>query len=74
VPALVFTNPTPPDTTISSTEFFVIQRVLPVQIGLSSSLGISLAVLVFISIGAILLMARLVSAPDISRKLRLSED
>lgn len=74
VPALVFTNPTTPDTAVSSTEFFVMQHVLPVQIGLPPSLGIGLAALAFIGIGAVALMARLVSAPDISQKLRLSED
>ncbi len=73
VPALVFTNPTTPATSISSTEFYVIQHVLPVQITLPPSLGIALAALVVICAGATLLMARIVSAPNISQTLRLTE-
>lgn len=74
VPALVFTNPTTPATSISSTEFFVIQHVLPVQIALPPSLGIALGALALICAGAIALMARIVSAPAISQTLRLSDD
>ena len=74
VPALVSTNATTPATSISSTEFFVIQHVLPVQIALPPSLGIALGALALICVGAIALMAHIVSAPAISQTLRLSDD
>jgi putative ABC transport system permease protein len=74
VPALVFTNPTRPGTAINSTEFYVIQHVLPVQIVLPGTLVIAFIVLIAICATALVMMARTVSQPSLSQTLRLNED
>jgi ABC-type antimicrobial peptide transport system permease subunit len=72
VPGLIFTSP--PASTISSDEFYVIQQVLPAQIILPATLGLAFVVLVGICAIALGLMARVVSKPSISQTLRLNED
>ena len=74
VTGLVFTNPIAENSTISDGEFYVIQRVLPVQIVWPATLGF--AVVAFLTIGglALALMTRVVSRPSISQTLRLNED
>ncbi len=74
VPALVFTNPTRPGTAIGSTEFYVIQHVLPIQIVMPGTLVIALIVLIAMCSAALVMMARMVSRPSLSQTLRLNED
>ncbi|HLW01513.1 MAG TPA: FtsX-like permease family protein [Ktedonobacterales bacterium] len=74
VPVLVFTNPTLPSTAITSTEFFVIQQVLPVQIVLPQTLGIALVVLVALAAFGLVLTTWMVAKPALSQTLRLDED
>ncbi len=74
VPALVFVAAPNNGAGISSGEFYVIQHVLPVQILLPPTLGIVLAGIVAICVGALWMMARVVSRPAIGQTLRLSED
>jgi len=73
IPALVFSS-TPQARDISSGEFYVIQRVLPVQIVLPASLFIAFILLVLLCIAALSMIARIVSRPSISQALRLNED
>lgn len=74
VPALVFTNPTAPGTAISSTEFYVIQHVLPIQIVMPGTLVLAFIVLIAICAAALVMMARIVSRPSLGQTLRLNED
>ncbi len=74
VPVLVFTNPTLPSTAISSTEFYVIQQVLPVQIVLPQSLAIGLAVFAAIATLALAVTTSMVAKPSLHQVLRLDED
>ena len=74
VPSLVFIGAPDNGAAISSGEFYVIQHVLPVQIVLPSSLGVVFAVLIVIFLGALWMMARVISRPSIGQTLRLSED
>ena len=74
VPALVFTNPTTPGTAISSTEFYVIQHVLPAQIVLPGTLVFAFIALIALCAAALAMMARIVSRPSLSQTLRLNED
>ncbi|HLW00274.1 MAG TPA: FtsX-like permease family protein [Ktedonobacterales bacterium] len=73
VPALVFSS-TPQARNIGSGEFYVIQRVLPIQIIWPLSLLIAFILLVLFCIAALSMMARIVSRPSISQALRLNED
>jgi putative ABC transport system permease protein len=73
VPALVFSS-TPQAQGISGGEFYVIQRVLAVQVVMPPSLLIALALLILLCIIALGMMARIVSKPSIGQALRLDED
>ncbi len=73
VPALVFSS-TPQAQGMSSGEFYVIQRVLSVQVVMPPSLLIALALLILLCIIALGMMARIVSKPSIGQTLRLNED
>ena len=75
LPALIFTcvasgvsNGT------TSSEFYTIQNVPPIQLIIPPSLIIALAVLVAICIIAIAIMVRVVSRPSLGQTLRLNED
>lgn len=73
VPALVFSS-IPQARDITSSEFYVIQRVLPAQIVIPPSLLIAFALLIILCMIALSMMARIVSKPSISQTLRLNED
>jgi putative ABC transport system permease protein len=73
VPALVFSS-TPQSPDMTTGEFYVLQRVLPVPLIIPASLLIALALLVLLCIIALGMMARIVSKPSISQTLRLNED
>jgi hypothetical protein len=73
VPALVFSS-TPQAGDMSSGEFYVIQRVLPIQIILPSSLLVAFILLLALCVIALSMIARIVSKPSISQALRLNED
>jgi hypothetical protein len=73
VPALVFTSMLRA-AGLTSGEFYVIQRVLPVQLVIPPSLVFAFAVLVSLCIAALGMMAHIVSKPSISQTLHLNED
>ena len=73
VPALVFSS-IPQAPNITSEEFYVIQRVLPVTVVIPPALLVALALLVLLCMIALGMMARIVSKPSISQTLRLNED
>jgi hypothetical protein len=74
VPALVFTNPILPGSAISSTEFYVIQHVLPVPIVLPTTLGWALVVFAAVALLALELTTRLIARSALHQTLRLNED
>ncbi|HEY7348072.1 MAG TPA: FtsX-like permease family protein [Ktedonobacterales bacterium] len=74
IPALVFTNPTMPGAAISSTEYYVIQHVLPVQIVLPLTLGLVMVVFAIIALLTVMLTTRMATKPSLIRTLRLNED
>ncbi len=74
VPGLVFTDPVPPGTGITDTEFYVIQHVLPVQLVLSPTLAIASTVFIAICALVLTLMIRLATKPALSQTLRLNQE
>ncbi|HYL42244.1 MAG TPA: FtsX-like permease family protein [Ktedonobacteraceae bacterium] len=76
IPGLVFTSVAPSGVTsgISSSTFYGIQSVPPIQIILPGSLGIALALLLALCILALIMMVQIVSRTSISQALRLNED
>lgn len=76
LPALIFTS-IPATGAISSTtssSFFVLQNVPPIQIVIPLALLLVLGVLVAICVIALILMIWLASRPSISQALRINED
>jgi ABC-type lipoprotein release transport system permease subunit len=74
VPALAFTNPILPGSAISSTEYYVIQHVLPVQIVAPLTLVLALVILAILYTLALALTAWLAAKPPLSKTLRMNED
>jgi ABC-type lipoprotein release transport system permease subunit len=74
VPALAFTDPILPGSAISSTEYYVIQHVLPVQIVVPPPLGLALVILAAIYALALALTTWMVAKPSLSQTLRLNAD
>lgn len=69
---LVFTNPILPGSAISSTEYYVIQHVLPVQIVLPLTLGLAVVILAAIYLLALALTMWMAAKPLPSQPLRLN--
>ena len=76
LPVMIFTSvaTTGASSDLSSSAFFIVQNIPPIQIVLPSTLWVILGVLVGICIVALGLMVRVVSRPSISQTLRLNED
>jgi hypothetical protein len=74
VPALAFTGAPNHGQAQSSGEFYASQHVLPVQLVFPPALVLVFGLLVALCVGALWLMARVVSRPALSQTLRLNED
>lgn len=74
VPALAFTDPILPGSAISSTEYYVIQHVLPVQIALPLTLVLALVILAVVYVLALVLTTWMTAKPPLSQTLRLNAD
>ncbi len=76
LPVMVFTSvpSTGATSSLSSSAFFVLQNIPPIQIVIPAALVYILIALVLICIIALALMVRVVSRPAISQTLRLNED
>ena len=76
VPVLVFTGVpvTGKLSTLSDTEFYILQQTLPPRIVVPFSLVFAFIVLVAICLFALVMMARVVLHPSMSQVLRLDED
>ena len=76
LPVMIFTSvaTTGASSDLSSSAFFIVQNIPPIQIVLPSTLWVILGALVGICIVALGLMVRVVSRPSISQTLRLNED
>ncbi len=74
VPALVFTGVPNYTADINSGEFYALQHLLPIQVIVPLVLVIVFVALVAICVGAIAMMARVVSKPSVSQTLRLNAD
>ncbi|MFL5624313.1 MAG: FtsX-like permease family protein [Ktedonobacteraceae bacterium] len=76
IPGLVFTSvaPSGATSTISSSTFYGLQSVPPIQIILPGSLAIALALLLALCIFSLVMMVRIVSRTSISQALRLNEN
>ncbi len=76
IPGLVFTSvaPSGATSTISSSTFYGLQSVPPIQIILPNSLAIALALLLALCIFSLVMMVRIVSRTSIGQALRLNED
>ncbi len=74
VPALVFTNPILPGSAVSSTEFYVIQHVLPTPIVLPMTVGWAVVVFAAVALLALELTTHLTARSALHQTLRLNED